>query len=74
MRQQWLGAYANAAEGTLDAAPTNALVAVVAHERSGQERKKPGKTRLRSAGELLMVMTEKAARSARVSGTLRPDA
>lgn len=52
--------YADAAEGTFDAALTNALVSIVAHEWPGQERKKPGKSYLWPASQLLTVITQKS--------------
>lgn len=66
--------YADAAEGAFDAALTNVLASAFVHEWPGQEREKQGKACLRAVGELLMVTTERAVRSARVGGTLRPGA
>ncbi|WP_237496762.1 hypothetical protein [Streptomyces sp. SID8385] len=51
--------HTDAAEGTFDAALTNALVAIVAKEWSGKERKK-GKTFTKSASELLELIRKKA--------------
>ncbi|MBQ1116992.1 hypothetical protein [Streptomyces sp. C3-3] len=52
--------HTDVAEGTFDAALTNALVAIVAHEWSGEERKKPDRPHLKSARELLGVVKGKA--------------
>lgn len=51
--------HTDAAEGTFDAALTNALVAIVAHEWTGEE-KQQGKTYLKSARALLSLIERKA--------------
>jgi hypothetical protein len=49
----------DAAEGTFDAALTNALVAIVASEWPGEEKRKPNKPHTKAASELLELIRKK---------------